>query len=126
MKRRDRNGKFAYKGERIMLKGYPVVYAPEHHRAKSNGYVREHIVVAEKCLGRALADGEVIHHINEDKKDNRPENLVVFKSHSDHMKYHWMLRNPDKYNGIALPPALYCMQGIAEALSDEHLNGCAR
>lgn len=116
MRCRDDSGRFAYKGEKIMLKGYPVIYAPEHHRAKSNGYVREHILVAEQCLGRELADGEVIHHINEDKRDNRPENLVVFNSHPDHMKYHWMLRKPDKYTGIALPPALYIMQGIAEVM----------
>jgi hypothetical protein len=28
-------------------------------------------------------------------------------------------------NGIALPPALYCMQGIAEALKSENTNGIA-
>ena len=107
MKNRDNEGKFTYKGEKIMLKGYPVIYDPEHPRAKSNGYVREHIVVAEHYLGRALEEGEVIHHINEKKKDNSPENLVVFKSHSDHMKYHWMMRNPEKYIGIPLPTALH-------------------
>lgn len=105
-----RNGK---KGT-VYINGYPVVYAPAHPRAKSNGYVREHILVAEKHLGRPLKDGEVVHHINENKKDCRPENLMVFQSQSDHMRYHWMMRNPDKCKGKTLPNALYVMQGIAE------------
>ena len=93
MKTRDSMGRFAPNPNGVLLKGYPVIYDPQHPRAKSNGYVREHILVAEKMLGRPLKDGEVVHHINEDKKDNRPENLMVFASQSDHMRYHWGLRH---------------------------------
>lgn len=49
-----RNGK---KGQ-VFINGYPVVYLPDHPRAKSNGYVREHILVAEKYLGRPLKPGD--------------------------------------------------------------------
>lgn len=31
---------------------------------------------------------EVVHHINEDKLDNRPENLIVFPSQSAHIRHH--------------------------------------
>lgn len=44
--------------------------------------------VAEQCLGRKLVKGEVVHHINEDKGDDRPENLYLFSSQSKHTIYH--------------------------------------
>ncbi len=47
-----------------------------------------HRVAAACFLGRALTRIEVVHHCNDDKADNRPENLWVFPSQSDHAKYH--------------------------------------
>lgn len=48
----------------------------------------EHRVVAEQMLGRALHKGEVVHHIDGDKRNNAPENLMVFPSQSEHAKWH--------------------------------------
>lgn len=47
----------------------------------------EHRAVAEQKLGRKLERGEVVHHENGDKTDNRPENVAVFSSHRAHMLY---------------------------------------
>ncbi len=44
--------------------------------------------VAEIYLGRKLAKGEVVHHINEQPWDNRIENLIVFKDREAHMVMH--------------------------------------
>lgn len=51
-----------------------------------NGYVYEHILVAEKKLGRQLAPGEVVHHIDEDRMNNHPDNLKVYPSNQRHLE----------------------------------------
>ena len=59
-----------------------------HKRANEDGYVYKHILVAEELLGRELADEECVHHIDRDKKNNSPDNLMIFKSNSDHTSFH--------------------------------------
>jgi len=43
-----------------------------------NGEVRsEHRIVMERILGRRLSFNEVVHHIDGDKNNNSPDNLMV-------------------------------------------------
>ena len=77
-----------WKGGKTHNSGYILLLA-KHPKADMNGRVREHIIVAEKTLGRYLIDGEVVHHINGKKDDNRPENLLVILNQSEHLKLHW-------------------------------------
>ena len=87
--RRDKLGKFAPNGEQKYHKGYPVVYRPDHPRARSNGYVYEHILVMESKLGRRLKPDEVVHHIDKNKQNNSPDNLMLFASQREHDLFHW-------------------------------------
>lgn len=50
--------------------------------------VHTHRVVAEQMLGRPLKPGEVVHHIDEDKRNNHPLNLMVFASQALHALWH--------------------------------------
>jgi predicted transcriptional regulator len=86
-------------GKTINEAGYIMVRIPDHPRSEANnGYVFEHILVAEENTGRhlifyAMGDSrnEVVHHKNENKKDNSPENLEVM-THREHMELHNQLR----------------------------------
>jgi hypothetical protein len=75
-------------GSSIDKWGYRLLYTPERH--KSHPYSYEHVLVAEKMIGRRLAKGEHVHHLNGVKLDNRPENLLVCTA-SEHRILHRQL-----------------------------------
>lgn len=48
----------------------------------------EHRIVAEKMLGRPLQSGEVVHHIDGNKRNNTETNLRIFGSQAEHARFH--------------------------------------
>lgn len=58
-------------------KSYPKLYG-----------VHEHRLVAEKKIGRKLKPGEVVHHIDRNKRNNAPDNLMIFSSQAEHAAWH--------------------------------------
>ncbi|TXH58321.1 MAG: hypothetical protein E6Q97_02430 [Desulfurellales bacterium] len=62
---------------------------------------REHILVMETKLGRALLPGEEVHHKDEDKQNNAPDNLEL-KTSTMHGQLHIKQRQRDA-RGRLLP-----------------------
>ena len=60
-------------------------------RVGDNHRVYEHNIIMEKYLGRILKKGELVHHKNGIKTDNRIENLEL-TTISEHMKTHYPQR----------------------------------
>lgn len=48
----------------------------------------EHILIAERALGKPLPKGAEVHHVNEDKRNNRPSNLVICQDRAYHALLH--------------------------------------
>ncbi|HKZ39620.1 MAG TPA: HNH endonuclease [Candidatus Hodarchaeales archaeon] len=60
---------------------------------------RLHRVVGEKKIGRKLRRGEVVHHKNRNKRDNRRSNLWVFTGKNGQEKHHATHRRDKKKYG---------------------------
>lgn len=64
-----------------MHDGYQeIIVDTEHPRKKpykGGNYVFEHILVMEKKLGRFLEEHEIVHHIDENRLNNHPDNLYL-------------------------------------------------
>ena len=67
--------------------GYISVYVPEHPRSNKDGYVMEHVLVMENHIGRHLTNGEIVHHKNKIRDDNRVDNLQIMTK-SEHARFH--------------------------------------
>lgn len=79
--------------------GYHLIYKEGHPRADSRGRVRLHLIVMEEKIGRPVERHESVHHIDGNKLNNHPDNLMLFSSHHDHLRHHWDNENLRKKNG---------------------------
>jgi hypothetical protein len=68
-----------WKGGRIIdSTGYVRIMIKEHPKAsKCGGYHLEHIIMAEKVLGRFLKRSEIVHHVDENRQNNVNSNFVI-------------------------------------------------
>ena len=77
-----------WKGGRVMASnGYVLVSRPDHPRA-NQGYILEHVAMAEAALGRYLPSGAEVHHVDENKSNNVPGNLVICENRAYHALLH--------------------------------------
>lgn len=98
-------------GRSIASNGYVLIrVGVGHPLADVRGYAYEHRIVAEQKLGRPIAKGEQVHHIDGDKQNNAPENLEVLSA-AEHRVEH---RGPRRF-AMRLPgepnPEIACECG---------------
>lgn len=95
----DKSGKLNPKwrgGSSKMPDGRVLVFSPNHPFAGVAGkYVLRYRLVMERILGRYLQPNEIVHHINGDCTDDRPENLQVMNQ-SHHASLHFVDRKKGK------------------------------
>ena len=77
---------------RLSKKGeYLYAIVRNHPNSTANDYVLFHRIVMENHLGRILTSNEIVHHKNENKKDNRIENLELMLA-GEHIRKHVLER----------------------------------
>ena len=89
------SGNPKWRGGRTINDGYVYIYKPEHPYAEHHGYVLEHRLVMESILGRYLTPKESVHHIDGNKANNAPENLMLMDNEGEHRKLHSKYRTRD-------------------------------
>lgn len=84
-----------WQGGTKVVGGYRYVYQPDHPQATKQRCVLEHRLVMEATLGRYLHSDEVVHHLNKDRLDNRPENLGLFANNAEHLRHELSGQTPN-------------------------------
>lgn len=72
-------------GRFLTSDGYFAVHSKCHPRSCKEGYIKEHILIAEKVIGMPLPNGVVIHHYGE-KTDNAK--IVICQDQAYHVLIH--------------------------------------
>ena len=68
--------------------GYVRLYAPWHPDANAQGWILEHRWVMERMIGRRLRPEEVVHHVDHNRANNSPDNLMLFADEAAHAAFH--------------------------------------
>lgn len=73
-------------------------FNPNGYRQKDGK--REHVIVAEKAFGKPLPAGAVVHHVDGNKLNNDPSNLVICQDQAYHRLLHTRENALNRTNGV--------------------------
>lgn len=76
--------------KRYEANGYVFISTDERNENGELIYKQEHRIVAEDMLGRSLKEGEVVHHMDEVRNNNYPDNLLVLSAPMHHKLHRWL------------------------------------
>lgn len=82
-------------GRKVNDQGYILVAMHGHPRADRHGYVREHVLIAERALGHFLRRDAQVHHVDQNRANNAAANLVVCHNRAYHALLHQRQRALD-------------------------------
>lgn len=89
LENKAKNKTFYIDENNILMHGqYKAIIKSDHPRTRA-GRVFVHVLMAERLIDRYLTPSEVVHHKNENKLDNRFDNIYIFKSKADHARFHY-------------------------------------
>ncbi len=92
-------------GRIIGKRGYIWIISKGHPRANRDGYVSEHVLIAEKAMGRFLELKHPVHHFDINPANNANRNLVVCEDQAYHKLLH---QRQSAMAACGNPDALQC------------------
>jgi hypothetical protein len=75
---------------------------------------QQHIVVAEKALGKSLPAGAIVHHVDHNGQNNAPTNLVICPDQTYHKLIHLRERALDESGDPDKRKCIHCQQYDAQ------------
>lgn len=97
-----------WNGGHILQNGYWSTHMPGHPRASKRGYVLDHILIAERVLGKPLPSQAQVHHANRNPQDNRNCNLVICQDQMYHHLLHRRMRAKEACGNPNWQPCKFC------------------
>lgn len=73
------------------INGYFLIKDYEHPNRNKNNDVLEHIKIMSEYIKRPIGIGEIIHHIDFNKQNNKIENLYLCNNRKEHSLVHFSI-----------------------------------
>ena len=108
----------------LMSSGYYGRRIANHINASINGYVYVHRLVMAAMIGRNLHKGEIVHHVDENKQNNTPNNLSLKESIAAHKENHRKRTDLRKMNEDN--PIIKCACGCGQSINKYDTSGRPR